>query len=33
MQGDFPVFEVGENNITHGSGITKIEVEGRGRHI
>ena len=33
MQGDFPVLEVGENNITLGSGITKIEVEGRWRHI
>ena len=33
MQGDFPVFEVGENNITLGSGITKIEIEPRWRNI
>ncbi|MCL1904229.1 MAG: phage tail protein [Oscillospiraceae bacterium] len=33
MQGDFPVFEVGSNNIVLGSGISKIEVEGRWRHI
>ena len=33
MQGDFPVFEVGDNNITLGSGITKIEIEPRWRHI
>ena len=33
MQGDFPVFEVGSNTITLGSGITKIEIEGRWRHI
>ena len=33
MQGDFPVFEVGSNTITLGSGITKIEIEPRWRHI
>ena len=33
MQGDFPVLEVGGNTITLGSGISKIEVEGRWRHI
>ena len=33
MQGDFPIFEVGSNTITLGSGITKIEIEPRWRHI
>ena len=33
MQGDFPVFEVGNNTITFGSGITKIEIEPRWRFI
>ena len=33
MQGDFPVFEVGSNTITLGTGITRIEIEGRWRHI
>jgi len=33
MQGDFPVFEVDGNTITLGSGITKLEIEPRWRHI
>jgi phage-related protein len=33
MRGDFPVFEVGNNTITLGSGITKIEIEPRWRYI
>jgi len=33
MQGDFPIFKVGSNTVSFGSGITKIEVEGRWRHI
>jgi len=33
MQGDFPVFEVGNNSVSFGSGITKLEIEPRWRHI
>jgi len=33
MQGDFPVFEVGSNSVNLGTGITRIEIETRWRHI
>jgi len=33
MNGDFPVFNVGNNTITLGTGITKIEIEPRWRYI
>lgn len=33
MNGDFPVFNVGNNSVTLGTGITKIEIEPRWRHI
>lgn len=33
MNGDFPVFNVGNNSITLGTGITKIEIEPRWRYI
>jgi len=33
MTGDFPVFEVGNNSITLGTGISKIEIEPRWRFI
>jgi phage-related protein len=33
MSGDFPVFNVGNNTITLGSGITKVEIEPRWRYL
>ena len=33
MTGDFPVFEVGANSITLGTGITQIEIEPRWRYL
>jgi len=33
MTGDFPVFNVGNNTITLGTGITKIEIEPRWRYL
>ena len=33
MNGDFPVLNVGNNTITLGTGITKIEIEPRWRYI
>jgi len=33
MNGDFPVFNVGNNTITLGTGITRIEIEPRWRYI
>ena len=33
MSGDFPVLNVGSNTITLGTGITKVEIEPRWRHI
>ena len=33
MNGDFPVFRVGNNTITLGTGITRVEIEPRWRHI
>jgi phage-related protein len=33
MTGDFPVFNVGSNQVTLGSGITKVEIEPRWRYI
>jgi len=33
MSGDFPIFNVGSNTITLGTGITKVEIEPRWRHI
>jgi len=33
MQGDFPVFEVGSNSVSFGSGITRLEIEPRWRHL
>jgi phage-related protein len=33
MQGDFPIFEVGNNTVAFGGGITKLEIEPRWRHI
>jgi len=33
MNGDFPVLNVGGNTITLGTGITRIEVEPRWRHL
>jgi len=33
MSGDFPVFEVGNNTVTIGGGITKIEIEPRWRFL
>ncbi|GHU48758.1 hypothetical protein FACS1894127_0100 [Clostridia bacterium] len=33
MTGDFPVFAAGSNQVTLGSGITKVEIEPRWRYI
>jgi phage-related protein len=33
MTGDFPVFNVGANTITLGTGITKLEIEPRWRYL
>gem|GEM_PF-4031619 len=33
MQGEFPVLEVGSNAITLGSGISRVEIEGRWRSL
>ena len=33
MNGDFPIFNVGSNTITLGTGITKIEIEPRWRFL
>jgi phage-related protein len=33
MTGNFPVFEVGSNTITLGTGITKVEIEPRWRFL
>ena len=33
MNGDFPVFNVGNNTVTLGTGITKVEIEPRWRYI
>jgi phage-related protein len=33
MTGDFPVLEVGNNTITLGTGITKVEIEPRWRFL
>jgi phage-related protein len=33
MTGEFPVFDVGPNTITLGSGITKVEIEPRWRYL
>jgi phage-related protein len=33
MTGDFPMFNVGANTITLGTGITKLEIEPRWRYI
>jgi len=33
MNGDFPVFNVGNNTVTLGTGITRIEIEPRWRHL
>jgi phage-related protein len=33
MSGDFPVFNVGDNTVTLGIGITKVEIEPRWRVI
>ena len=33
MNGDFPVFAVGNNTVTLGTGITKLEIEPRWRYI
>jgi phage-related protein len=33
MSGDFPVFNVGNNTVTLGTGITKVEIEPRWRFI
>jgi phage-related protein len=33
MSGDFPVFNVGANTLTLGSGITKLEIEPRWRYL
>lgn len=33
MGGDFPIFEVGENDITWTGTVTKIEMDGRWRYI
>ena len=33
MTGDFPVFELGNNTITLGTGITRIEIEPRWRFL
>jgi phage-related protein len=33
MVGDFPVFNIGNNTITLGTGITRVEIEGRWRHL
>ena len=33
MNGDFPVFRVGNNTITLGTGITRVEIEPHWRHI
>jgi len=33
MNGDFPVFSVGSNTVTLGTGITKLEIEPRWRYI
>jgi phage-related protein len=33
MKGDFPIFEVGNNTLAFGAGITRLEIEPRWRHI
>lgn len=33
MIGDFPVFRVGSNTLTLGTGITKVDIETRWRYI
>jgi len=33
MQGDFPIFEVGNNTVAFGGGISRLEIEPRWRHI
>ena len=33
MQGEFPILEVGSNTITLGSGISRVEIEGRWRSL
>ena len=33
MSGDFPVFNVGSNIVTLGTGITKVEIEPRWRYL
>ena len=33
MSGDFPVFNVGNNTVTLGTGITKLEIEPRWRYL
>ena len=33
MTGDFPVFNIGNNTVTLGTGITKVEIEPRWRYI
>lgn len=33
MTGDFPIFNVGSNQVTLGTGITKVEIEPRWRYL
>lgn len=33
MTGDFPVFNIGNNQVTLGTGITKVEIEPRWRYL
>ena len=33
MTGDFPVFKIGSNTVTLGTGITKVEIEPRWRYL
>ncbi|MGX6992143.1 hypothetical protein ACWN8M_11005 [Pseudolactococcus reticulitermitis] len=33
MTGDFPIFNIGNNQVTLGTGITKIEIEPRWRYL
>ncbi|GFH40227.1 phage tail protein [Pseudolactococcus insecticola] len=33
MTGDFPIFNVGNNQVTLGTGITKLEIEPRWRYL
>jgi phage-related protein len=33
MSGDFPIFNVGNNTVTLGTGITKVEIEPRWRFL